>query len=81
MANTFVFVRVSGKTKDITIIGIFCYLSIYYMSILRSHKYRQVLALKYIYKKMENSENLNCHGNGEENRYFFTFVFNTQYKL
>ena len=35
-----------------------------------------------IYKKMENSENRGCHGNSEENQqFFFTFVFITQYKL
>ena len=34
-----------------------------------------------IYKKLEKSENRGCHGNGEENQQFFTFVFITQYKL
>ena len=34
-----------------------------------------------IYKKLENSDNRGCHGNGEENQHFFTFVFITNYKL
>ena len=34
-----------------------------------------------INKKMENSENRGCHGNGEAKRHFFTFVFITQCKL
>ena len=30
--------------------------------------------LKMYLKKMENSENLGCHGNGEENQQFFTLI-------
>ena len=68
MATNFFFVWFLRKTKDVTIIGIFCYLSIYYMSIVWLAQISASFGFEIYKKKLENSENLSCHGNGEENQ-------------
>ena len=78
MANKIIFVWFPRKAKDVTVIGIFCYLSVYYINIVGRFKYWQVLAYTKnwkIHKIVAAMEMMRKVGN------FFTFVFITQYKL